>query len=127
MVRDLLAQGATREEILDFFAQRYGQDVLASPPKSGFNLIAWIFPLAGVAVALGAGALVLRAMSARRASGPAPAPLGEDDLEPYLEMVDRELSLPREQRDRSQGADRTSDPGVSNVEPRRKGGAATDG
>jgi cytochrome c-type biogenesis protein CcmH len=127
IVRDMLAQGATREEILDFFAQRYGQDVLAAPPKSGLNLIAWIFPLAGVAAALGAGALVLQAMSARRADGPATAPPGEDDLEPYLEMVDRELSLSQEQNDRSQGTDGTSNPSVGDVEPRRKRGPATDG
>jgi len=127
MVRDMLAQGATREEILDFFAQRYGQDVLASPPKSGFNLIAWIFPLAGVAAALVAGALVLRAMSVRQGSRPSTAPPGDDDLEPYLEMVDRELSLPQGQNGRNQRADDASDQGIGNVESRRQGGAATDG
>ena len=127
IVRDMLAQGATQEEILDFFAQRYGQDVLASPPKSGLNLVAWIFPLAGVAAALAAGALVLRAMSARRNNGPATAPPAEDDLGPYLEMVDRELSLFQYQSGRNQRTDSTSDQGAGNVEPRRKGGAGTDG
>jgi cytochrome c-type biogenesis protein CcmH len=127
IVRDMLAQGATREEILDFFAQRYGQDVLAAPPKSGFNLLAWIFPLAGVAAALGAGALVLRAMSTRRASGPATTLPREDDLRPYLEMVDRELSLSQEQSSRNQGTDGTSNQGAGNVETRRKGEPGTDG
>jgi cytochrome c-type biogenesis protein CcmH len=127
IVRDMLAQGATREEILDFFAQRYGQDVLASPPKSGFNLIAWIFPLAAVAAALGAGALALRAMSARRTSGSATAPTGEDDLRPYLEIVDRELSQSQSWSDQNQGTDGTSDQDAANVEPRRKGGLEADG
>jgi cytochrome c-type biogenesis protein CcmH len=127
IVRDMLAQGATREEILDFFAQRYGQDVLASPPKSGFNLIAWIFPLAAVAAALGAGALALRAMSARRTNEPAITPTGEDDLRPYLEIVDRELSPSQSQQNQNQRADDASDQDVANVESRRKGGLEVDG
>lgn len=127
VVRDMLAQGATREEILDFFAQRYGQDVLAAPPKSGFNLVAWIFPLAGVAAALAGGAMVLRAMSTRRSNGPATAPPGENDLRPYLDIVDRELSLPQEQNGPNQGTDGTSSQGAGDVEPRRKGGPGTNG
>lgn len=96
-VRQMLAQGATRQEILDFFAERYGQDVLASPPKSGFNLVAWVFPPVGVVAALVAGLLALRSMSARKSQGsgitPQPSPTDAGDLEPYLEMVDRDLSL----------------------------------
>ncbi|MEK7806332.1 MAG: cytochrome c-type biogenesis protein CcmH, partial [Chloroflexota bacterium] len=41
LVREMLAQGETREEVLEFFAERYGQKVLAAPPKSGANLLAW--------------------------------------------------------------------------------------
>ena len=96
IVREMLAQGATRQEILDFFAQRYGTDVLAAPPKSGFNLVAWVFPPVGVAATLAAGFLVLRSMSARRSRSPVGVPVTQqagEDLAPYLEMVDRQLSL----------------------------------
>lgn len=96
LVREKLTEGATRQEILDFFAERYGQDILASPPKSGFNLVAWIFPLVGVAAALVAGLLVLRSMSTRPVSQTATVPpIAEsaDDLDPYLAMVDQELAL----------------------------------
>jgi cytochrome c-type biogenesis protein CcmH len=95
LVREKLAMGATRQEILDFFAQRYGPGILAAPPKSGLNLVAWIFPMAGVAAALLGGLLVLRLMSNRPANPTPPAPGGagsEDDLGPYLAMVDRELA-----------------------------------
>ena len=102
VVRDMLAQGATRQEILDFFAQRYGTEILASPPKSGFNLVAWIFPLVVVAAALAAGLLVIRSMSARQVSEPAPRTGTDGDLTPYLAMVDRELA-------------RSSDPGNPNL------------
>lgn len=92
VVRKMLAQGATRQEILDFFAQRYGQEILASPPKSGINLVAWIFPLVVVALALVAGLLVIRSMSAPQGTTPPPSPGTDDELAPYLAMVDQELA-----------------------------------
>ena len=101
MVRDLLAQGATREEILDFFVERYGQDILASPPKSGFNLIAWIVPVVGMTVALTAGVLVLRSMRAKpghRNLQTATGPAVDQDLQPYLAMVDEQLDLDLDQK-----------------------------
>ena len=35
VVREMLAEGRTREEILDYFVDRYGADILAAPPKVG--------------------------------------------------------------------------------------------
>ena len=66
IVREKLAQGQTRQEILDFFAQRYGQAVIAAPPKSGFNLVAWVFPVVAVLAALTAGVFALRSMTRPR-------------------------------------------------------------
>ena len=96
-VRELLASGATRGEVLAWFAapERYGPSVLAEPPRSGFNLIAWIVPGVAVVAALIGGLLTLRAM--RRRSGdddiPAPDASPPDELQPYLAQVDSELSL----------------------------------
>lgn len=121
IVREMLAEGASREEILEFFAQRYGPDILAAPPKSGFNLIAWVFPVAGVAAALVVGVLVLRSMSARQPGGMATEPLTSPSgsgLETYLEMVDRELALdqpPKNDRDKN-----TSGPTSVNVTSQRE-------
>ena len=97
-VRELLAEGATRQEVLEYFADRYGQNVLASPPKSGINLLAWILPIAGLVAALGVALLVLRAMQGRQEAtreGAGPASAGEEELEPYLAAVDRSLDLER--------------------------------
>lgn len=133
MVRGMLAQGATREEILDFFVERYGQDILASPPKSGFNLVAWIFPLVGVSAALAAGVLVLRSMSSRSASkAPQPVigPRVDQDLQPYLEMVDQQLDLGTSPKAgdtvENTGEDR-SDSLVGDVKPQREGKPENDG
>ena len=99
MVRNQLAQGASQKEILEFFAERYGPDILASPPKSGFNLVAWIFPLVAVAAALIAGWLVIRSMVTRRLVSPdsldSPNSIQaqRSDLEPFLAMVDADIGL----------------------------------
>ena len=52
VVREKLGDGWSREQILQFFVDRYGQGVLAEPPKRGFNLVAWVVPLAAVAAAV---------------------------------------------------------------------------
>ena len=97
VVREKLAQGESREQILDYFAGVYGSDILATPGKSGVNLVAWTVPVAGVLAALAAGFLVLRSMLARPANGDSGGSAGTppvaQDPDPYLEAVDRELAL----------------------------------
>ena len=95
-VRELLAAGATREEVLAWFStpERYGPSVLAEPPRSGFYLIAWIVPGVVVVAALAGGLLALRAMRGRRANdGETTEPGDGDELQPYLAAVDRDLAL----------------------------------
>src|SRR2546430_4970594 len=46
-----IAAGRTKSEIKDFLVQQYGESILAAPPKHGFNLLAWVLPLAGIGVA----------------------------------------------------------------------------
>lgn len=92
-VRELLTSGATRREALDWFQERYGPGVLAEPPRSGYNLIAWIVPGVAVAAALAGGALALRAMRRRAGDGGDGGVADEPDgLQPYLAIVDRELA-----------------------------------
>ena len=45
VIRIQLSEGKTDQEIIDYFIQRYGEEVLASPPKSGSTLVAWITPV----------------------------------------------------------------------------------
>ena len=128
MVRDQLTQGASQAEILDFFAQRYGPDILASPPKSGFNLLAWVFPVVGMAAALIAGGLVIRSMAARRLVSSA-AVSQQPGLEPFLKQVDADIGL---ELTPPSPATPTSDEGQPNVEPRdveprREGGSLSGG
>ena len=95
-VRQLLASGATRDEVLAWFAapERYGASVLAEPPRSGVNLIAWIVPGVVVIAGLAGGLLTLRAMRRRSGGEDEEAPAAEtNELQPYLAAVDRDLAL----------------------------------
>jgi cytochrome c-type biogenesis protein CcmH len=50
-----IAAGDTKSEIKAQLVDRFGPQVLAAPPRSGFNWLAWLLPLAG----LGLGAAVV--------------------------------------------------------------------
>jgi cytochrome c-type biogenesis protein CcmH/NrfF len=41
-----IESGKNKDQILQFFSERYGPWILRNPPKEGFNVIVWIFPLA---------------------------------------------------------------------------------
>ena len=91
VVREKLAEGQTRGEILQFFVDSYGEGVLAAPPKSGFNLLAWVLPIAGVAGAATVLFFVIRAMGGQKTQPEIPA--ADRELEPYLMRVDEELGI----------------------------------
>jgi cytochrome c-type biogenesis protein CcmH len=51
IIRKLIAQGLTKEQIKDRLKAQYGPGILASPQDSGFSLAAWWVPV-GVVLAL---------------------------------------------------------------------------
>ncbi|MDA1127275.1 MAG: cytochrome c-type biogenesis protein CcmH [Chloroflexi bacterium] len=95
IVREMLAEGKDREDIFDFFVDRYGKDILAAPPKTGANLVAWLLPIGGVGAALVAVFFIIRSMTQRDSSRPAPQPVQDDGLAPYLQLIDRHLNFSR--------------------------------
>jgi cytochrome c-type biogenesis protein CcmH len=123
LVRQLLAEGRSRDEILEYFADRYGADILAAPPKSGANLLVWILPIVGVAAGLAGVYLVVRAMTNRAQpaaagamTGPAADPATDPGLRPYLQIVDRSLASRRAARTPS-GRPATGAPESQTEEP----------
>jgi len=95
VVREMLADGKERDEILDFFVERYGKDILAAPPKTGANLVAWLAPVGGFGAGLVAVFLIIRSMSRQRPALVRAQPVQDTGLIPYLELVDRHLDLTR--------------------------------
>jgi cytochrome c-type biogenesis protein CcmH len=66
--------------------------VLSSPPKTGFNLVAWLLPFAAI---LGGGVVIYLALKAwvRRGSGPPTDDSGiiEEKDEAYRQQLEKEL------------------------------------
>jgi cytochrome c-type biogenesis protein CcmH/NrfF len=95
-IRERIAAGDSESEISAALVAQFGEEVLAAPPKEGFNLLAWVLPLAGGAVAVGALGVALRRWSRTRAepgAAGAPSANGRPPLDPELERrLDEELA-----------------------------------
>lgn len=95
-IGELLAQGYSDQEVLDYFSERYGVQVLQEPPRSGFTLLLWILPVIGL---LAGGGWLYYTMhnwsqsdeieEATEVLPPNQAPLSDD----YLSQVERDLGL----------------------------------
>jgi cytochrome c-type biogenesis protein CcmH len=86
IIRERLAAGDTPAQVRDYFVEKYGQWILLSPPRHGFDLLVWVVPF----VALGAG-LVLVAVVVRRWRR-TPSPVPPAVLEPSVrERIRREM------------------------------------
>lgn len=92
-IRVSLAAGASEEEILDDFARKYGDSVLAEPPPQQWA--AWGLPVVIVVVAAAALVYWLRSWT-RPAPAVVPAAVIDDDAldktDPYLEKLEQELA-----------------------------------
>jgi cytochrome c-type biogenesis protein CcmH len=86
LVREQVQQGKSRDEVEAYFVSKYGDFVLLSPPKRGFNLLVWGLPF--LAIAVGACGVYLAAR--RWATPPAEAAPAADPA--YTECVRQELA-----------------------------------
>lgn len=66
-VRELVSEGASDDEVLDFFVERYGEFVLMAPRASGSNWLLWASAPAMLLLALLIGLLYLRGRQTARA------------------------------------------------------------
>lgn len=90
LIRRLIAEGETKDQIKDALVTQYGPRVLATPSGHGFDLTAWIVP--GLVIALAIAGLLVGAYRLTRRRGrpepPPPAPLDPGDEA----RLDRDLS-----------------------------------
>lgn len=98
LIRLRLSEGWTDEQIKEYFAQQYGDRVLAEPPRRGLNLLVYILPIAALLIGAGILVNVLSSMHKRRglAAGAAPdQPAAPTDPaapeDPYLARLEEEL------------------------------------
>ncbi len=92
-IRRRIAQGWTQKQILDEMVANYGPSILSTPATHGFDLVAWVLPIGGIAGgALGLGFGAWYWARPRRSDELAPVAAGGPPLDPELERrVDEEL------------------------------------
>lgn len=89
-IRRLIAAGKTEAQIKDALVAEYGDEVLALPKGSGFNLSAYVVPIVAfivAAIALAIGVLRWRRSGGGGAAASTDAPEGED-----AERLDADLA-----------------------------------
>ncbi|MDQ3670938.1 MAG: cytochrome c-type biogenesis protein CcmH [Actinomycetota bacterium] len=79
-IRERIAAGESEQEIKDALVSEFGPGVLATPPKSGFGLLAWVIPLGALVGGVVAVVLLVRRWSGRRGP-PSPGPPLDRDQE----------------------------------------------
>jgi cytochrome c-type biogenesis protein CcmH len=87
-VSTMVAQGKSRDEILDYYVAKYGERILATPRPKGINALVYILPWA--ALILGAWGLFILLKKRRL---PIPAPVAPQTMseDHYAEIVEKEL------------------------------------
>jgi len=87
VIRERLAAGEKPEQVVQYFVDKYGEWILLSPRRQGFNLLVWIVP--GVAVALGVVVVaILTTRWSRRRPAVAASPAPSDAMK---ERIRREM------------------------------------
>lgn len=97
LLRSSMANGDSDDKIFETFAAKYGATVLAAPPASGFNLVAWIAPFAVFAAALLGTILLVRHWSigkSQLAAQPA-----DPEIDALRERIRRETSDEEEEEE----------------------------
>jgi len=91
-----IRQGWTRSQIIDEEVDIWSPRILAAPPRHGFDLLAWVLPLAGILGAAGVVGVLAWQWSRRREEPedvPGVVSLNGRPLDPELERrLDEELA-----------------------------------
>ncbi|MBE9503224.1 MAG: cytochrome c-type biogenesis protein CcmH [Proteobacteria bacterium] len=94
-IRKMLAVGKTRQEILDHYIEKYGLEILSSPPQTGFNRLSVWIPVISLLFGFVVIAVIIKIWVGSRpkylkgasAAGPA-----DDDIdEETSKRIEREL------------------------------------
>ena len=98
VIRQQLQSGKSEQEVIQYFVDRYGEQIVWSPPWQGFTLLAWLVPIALLLV----GAFLLFTVLRSWRTAPFIRPTGDDnaeladidaaDLERYRAQIEDELA-----------------------------------
>jgi cytochrome c-type biogenesis protein CcmH len=96
LIREKLNQGWTEEQIIAYFAEQYGDRVLATPPVRHFtslNLLAYIVPPLALIIGI---FIIIRYTTIKKSNSPSVAPASSDPAnlekdDPYRKRLEDEL------------------------------------
>jgi cytochrome c-type biogenesis protein CcmH len=90
----MIEQGRSGEEVIGLYVQQHGEKIRIAPTTRGFNLVAWLGPLAGLVLATACLVLLERRWSRRPPVAPAPPatlPVSATADDPYQARLRQEL------------------------------------
>ncbi|SRR5947208_1644372 len=89
IVRERLEAGEPPEQVVQYFVERYGEWILLSPRRHGFNLLVWVMPAVAVAVGF---TLVGRVLVRRTRRGAAVGPVAPTPVDAAMrDRIRREI------------------------------------
>ncbi|RRO06645.1 cytochrome c-type biogenesis protein [Pectobacterium aquaticum] len=83
-VYDLMQQGQTKEQVVDYMVDRYGYFVTYEPPITPFTILLWFLP--ALFLAVGSWVIIRRARRIRSAK----EPMSEQDKKRLQTLLERE-------------------------------------
>ena len=100
VIRQQLESGKSEQQVLQYFAAHYGNQILLTPPQQGFNLLAWLMPVAMLLIGLALLGFVARGWRAQRVTQPAQGEgvtseelVDDPEIEAYRVQLEQELKL----------------------------------
>lgn len=92
-IRDLLADGYSQQEVLDWYVARYGEQVLQEPLKRGIGLYVWLLPILGLlAGTIWLGVILKRWSTKKEVPATTTSPeVNENEADNYLRRVEQDL------------------------------------
>jgi cytochrome c-type biogenesis protein CcmH len=94
IIRDMLGQGFTEDEIHDYFVDQYGDRVMGVPQSAGLWSLAFLGPVIFALLALGLGVMTMRRwLRNREPNAPAAAPVdpATAKTDPYRTRLENDL------------------------------------
>lgn len=92
IIRKQLEEGKTKDEILAYFVNSYGETILASPPPKGINWLLWLLPGAAIIVAgVGITMFLFRAQKEDRVEKKTNANTQTNVEDEYLKKIEEDI------------------------------------
>lgn len=90
-IAQMQAAGKTDDEIVAAFVKENGIQALASPPTTGFSLLAWVVPFVAIGIGLVVIAWFVKRLGAHRAAAQLPE-LDPETLRRYQEQIEKDVA-----------------------------------